>query len=72
MLQFEENRKEAEKNIKDKAAAGIAKVNSDVKDFGNNISKELKEERAARIKRRIARYEEQLSRLKEELKEVQV
>jgi len=72
IAEFEENRKEAEKNIKDKAAAGIAKVNSEAKDLGNNISKELKEERAARIKRRIARYEEQLSRLKEELKEVQV
>ena len=70
IAELEAKRKEAEKNIKDKAVTGIAKVKSDVKEFGNSISTGIKEERAERIKRRIARYEAKLKALNEELKEV--
>lgn len=70
IAELNEKRKEAEKNIKDKTSAGLAKVKSDVKEFGNSISTGIKEERADRIKRRIARHEVKLKALNEELKEV--
>jgi uncharacterized membrane protein len=70
IAEFTAKRKEAEKNIKDKTTAGFAKVKSDVKEFGISISDEVKEEKAARIKRRITRYQDQLNDLNKQLKEL--
>ena len=72
IAEFVAKAKAAEKNIKDKTTGGIAKVKSDVKEFGARISNEVKEEREERIKRRIARHEEKLKDLNKQLKELQV
>jgi uncharacterized membrane protein len=59
-----------EKELKDKTVASVAKVKSDVKQLVNNITQEVTEERAARIKRRIARHEDKLTDLNKQLKEL--
>jgi uncharacterized membrane protein len=71
IAEFVAKRKEVEKNIKDKTAAGIAKVKADVEAIGNSISTEVKNNKIDRIKRRIDRYEETLSTLNRQLLELQ-
>lgn len=71
IVEFAEKRTAAEKNVKDKTAAGIAKLKSDVKGFENKVKQEIKEEREERITRRIQRYEQKLSALNKQLKELQ-
>ncbi|HKC37115.1 MAG TPA: DUF1269 domain-containing protein [Chitinophagaceae bacterium] len=72
IAEFVAEAKTSEKNIQDKTTAGIAKVKSDMKEFGTSISNKVKEEREDRIKRRIARHEERLKDLNKQLKELQV
>ena len=72
IAEFMAKAKASEKNIKDKTTAGIAKVKSGIKEFGANVSNDVKEERADRIKRRIVRHEEKLKDLNKQLKELQV
>ena len=71
IAEFVAKRKEAEKNIKDKTAAGIAKVKSDAIELGNDIARNVKKERADRIKIRISRHEDTLNALNKQLKELQ-
>ena len=60
----------AENNIKDKTTAALAKLKSNAKARLGNIGNEVNEEKAAWIKRKIARHEERLKNLNKQLKEL--
>ena len=60
----------AENNIKDKTAAALARVKSNAKKVSENISNGVNEEKAAWIKRKIARHEDKLKNLNKQLKEL--
>jgi uncharacterized membrane protein len=68
IAEFVAGAKASEKSMKDKTTAGIAKVKADVADFVDTISSEVNEERAGRIRTRIARYEAKLADLNKQLK----
>lgn len=68
--EFEAESKKRMKNIKDKAAAGVDKMKSGVKNLEDNMNKSSKIQKAERIKRRIARHQAKLDTLNNELKEV--
>ena len=60
----------AENNIKDKTAAALARVKSNAKKLSENISNGVNEEKAAWIKRKIARHEDKLKNLNKQLREL--
>jgi uncharacterized membrane protein len=60
----------AKNNIKDKTTAALAKVKSNTKELAANFSNEVNEEKAAWIKRKIAKHEDRLKNLNKQLKEL--
>ena len=68
--EFVAKAKATETTIKGKTTASVAKMKSDVKELVNTIGNEVKDERASRIKRSIARHEDRLKDLKKQLREL--
>ena len=60
----------AENKMKNKTTAALAKVKSNAKELVANTSNEVNEEKAAWIKRKIARHEDRLKNLNKQLKEL--
>jgi len=70
IAEFVAKRKKAEKNIKDKTTASVAKVKEDLIAAGSNITREVKKEKIDRIKRKIGRHEDALNALNMQLDEL--
>ena len=72
IAEFEAKGKKSIQNMKDKASAGIESVKSAVHHVENQINESVNENRANRLKHRIATHEAKLKNLNKELKSVQV
>lgn len=70
IAKFEANAQATGKSISDKTTGAFGKVKSNVTEFTNSISNELNDEKAARIKSKMAKHENKLKELKKKLGEL--